>query len=205
MIVELYGCPGCGKTYLVHKITGGDKTIAMSDNRIKSYLIKLAKKMSLFTPEALKLKKTILDIIEKENQCRIYINRSAEYFIDNIVLLAFGYRHIKKDMIMAEGLIHRVVSMAVNFGWDEDVVDRIIDTLSIQLSDVKPFYLYVEPDVCFKSVKERNRHETEMDELQDDKLKSYIQDFKRLFDHITNKYHFMKITREDCSALERLF
>ena len=56
MIVELYGCPGCGKTYLVHKITGDDKTIAMSDNKIKSNMINAAKKISLFTPEALKLR-----------------------------------------------------------------------------------------------------------------------------------------------------
>lgn len=204
MIVELYGCPGCGKTYLVHKITGKDDTVAMSDNKIKSSLINVAKKVSLFIPESVKIKKSLLEIVKDEPQEGLYIKRSVKEFVDNIVLLAFGYKHIKKDMFMAEGLIHRIVSMAVNFGWGEEIVDRIIDTISNLLGNVSPVYLYVDPEVCFESAKERNRHDTEMDELQDDKLKSYIHDFKRLFDHITVKYQYIKITREDYSALEEI-
>ena len=105
---------------------------------------------------------------------------------------------------MAEGLIHRVVSMAVNFGWNEAIVDQIINALFTQPIEVKPVYLVVDPNICFESAKFRNRHDTEMDELSDDLLRNYILDFKKYFDHITNKYHFLKITRDDYSALEEI-
>lgn len=204
MIVELYGSPGCGKTYLVHKLTGQDNTVAMSDSKIKRVLINAAKKLSMLTPESIKLKNNLRQAVNEGPRKNIYIDRSVDYFINNIVLLSFGYRHINKDMLMAEGLVHRVVSMAVNFGWNEDIVDRVLEVLTEPLQNVKPVYLKVNADICFKSAKLRNRHESEMDELSDVMLRKYIKDFEILFDHVTNKNNYTIITREDYSAIEEI-
>lgn len=111
----------------------------MSDSNIKNMLINIAKKTSLLSPKSMRLNRKILSCVKNENDKPLYVNKVVEYFVRNIVLLSFGYRHIKKDMFMAEGLVHRVVSMAVNFGWNSDVVDRIMLVLSDEMKDVHPF------------------------------------------------------------------
>lgn len=204
MIVELYGCPGCGKTYLIHQLTGNDNTVAMSNNRLKNFVIGKIKGVSFYLPESVKLYKSIISCVKNEKQEPVYIDRTVEQFARNIVLLAFGYRHIKKDILMAEGLVHRVVSMAVNFGWNADVIDRLMMILSGDMKDVKPFYLKVDIETCFSSIKQRNRHETQMDELDDNELKEFLCAYHNLFNHITEHYHFTEITRDNYASLKEV-
>lgn len=204
MIIELYGCPGCGKTYLIQRITGQTNTVAMSDSNIKNMLINIAKKTSLLSPKSMRLNRKILSCVKNENDKPLYVNKVVEYFVRNIVLLSFGYRHIKKDMFMAEGLVHRVVSMAVNFGWNSDVVDRIMLVLSDEMKDVHPFYLEVDVETCFRSIKERNRHETQMDELDDKDLRSFLKEYEKLFSYVTDNYNFEKVTRDDYRPIEEV-
>ena len=204
MIVELYGCPGCGKTYLIHQLTGNDNTVAMSDNRLKNFVIGKIKGVSFYLPESVKLYKSIISCVRDEKQEPVYIDRTVEQFARNIVLLAFGYRHIKKDIFMAEGLVHRVVSMAVNFGWNADVIDRLMMILSDDMKNVKPFYLKVDMETCFNSIKQRNRHETQMDELDDNELKEFLCAYHNLFNHVTERYRFTEITRDDYASLKEV-
>ena len=205
MIVELYGCPGCGKTYLVHQITGNDNTVAMSNNKVKNFLINKIKSISLYLPESVKLYKAIISCVKDEKHTPVYIDRTVEYFDKNIVLLTFGYRHIKKDIFMAEGLVHRVVAMAVNFGWSTDTIDRLVTVLSDDIVNVKPFYLKVDMETCFNSIKKRNRHETQMDELDDDELTEFLHAYCSLFDYVTKRYGFEEITRENYTSLKEVF
>ena len=69
MIIELYGCPGCGKTYLIQRITGQTNTVAMSDSNIKNMLINIAKKTSLLSPKSMRLNRKILSCVKNESGC----------------------------------------------------------------------------------------------------------------------------------------
>ena len=139
MIIELYGCPGCGKTYLIQRITGQTNTVAMSDSNIKNMLINIAKKTSLLSPKSMRLNRKILSCVKNENDKPLYVNKVVEYFVRNIVLLSFGYRHIKKDMFMAEGLVHRVAK-AVNFGILYGMSRfGLSDALDININDATEF------------------------------------------------------------------
>lgn len=202
MTAELYGCPGCGKTYVVRQIIGHDETVAMSTNYIKSSIINFAKIISTWTPESRFLKRKLHKVISGQNTTPIFITRNVNSCLNNITILCFGYKHLKTKIIMAEGLVHRVVSMAVNFGWDERIVFEILHCFDSVLKDVQPFYLEVDLSICFVSIKNRNRHETEMDELSDEELRLYLKKFKDLFDSVTTHYGYKKITRNDYKELE---
>lgn len=204
MIIELYGCPGCGKTYLINQVTGQTETVAMSKNWIKNILLYIAKRISLLTPESIKLKKKILKCVKQENEKFLYVDRSVKYFINNIVMLVFGYRHINKNIYMAEGIVHRVISMAVNFGWETDVIDSIMESLSDIMNKVTPFYLEVNVNTCFESIKKRNRHENQMDELDDQKLLKFLKAYYDDFEYITEKYGFIRICRDDYKMLKEI-
>lgn len=197
MIIEFYGCPGCGKTYAVRQIIGHDETIAMSSNCIKRNIICLLKSISKLTPESRRLKKELNMLIGTQNTRPLFIERSVEDFLNNIVLLAFGYNHIHRKTVMAEGIVHRIVSMAVNFGWDENTVVEILKCCTCVLKKTQPIYLDVDVDTCLESIKKRNRHETEMDELTDEKLKVYLERFKHTFDTITEQFGYRRITRSE--------
>lgn len=201
MIVELYGCPGCGKTYAIKAVTGEEKTIAMSNNLIKNGIIKLAKQMSLYTFSSIRLKRNLKKCVKNERNSAIYINRTVETYIDSIVALAFAYKYVK-NMWMAEGLIHRIVSMAVNFGYTEETVYKLLACLKAVMINVKPVYLDVPISICFEGIKNRNRHECEMDELNDKMLMAYLESYRHLFECITDEYGYMKITRNSISVLE---
>ena len=203
MIVELYGCPGCGKTYAIKAVTGEEKTIAMSNNWAKKKIINWAKKMSLYTFSSIKLKHNLIKCVKNERNSAIYINRAVEAYIDSIVALAFIYRHVK-NMWMAEGLIHRVVSMGVNFGYTDETVYKLLSCLKDVMINVKPVYIDVPISICFEGIKKRNRHECEMDELNDKMLMSYLESYRHLFEYITKKNGYMKITRNNISVLEDL-
>lgn len=204
MIIELYGCPGCGKTYAIKEITGEEKTIAMSNNMLKNSLISLLKRLSLYTVASIKLKKNIKRCIQDENTCPIYINRSVESYINNIVILSFGYKHINKNMAMAEGLVHRIVSMAVNFGWKKETVYKFLDCIVDVMGNVQPVYLKVPIETCFESIKKRNRHECEMDELNDEMLMNYLKTYLYLFEYVTNEKKYLTITRDNISLVKEL-
>lgn len=204
MIIELFGCPGCGKTYLIHELTGETNTVAMSNNRLKNVLIRLIKKASLYTPESRILYRKLSDCVKGQNHKGIYISRSVECFLKNIVLLAFGYKHIKKDMYMAEGLVHRVVSTAVNFSWNSEIVESLIDTLSDYMTNVVPIYLDVDQITCFQSIRARNRHENDMDELSDKDLVKFLESYKVLFDCIVKSKSYLTVTRDDYYKIREL-
>ena len=106
---------------------------------------------------------------------------------------------------MAEGLVHRVVAMAVNFGWSTNTIDRLVTVLSDDIVNVKPFYLKVDMETCFNSIKKRNRHETQMDELDDDELTEFLHAYCSLFDYVTKRYGFEEITRENYTSLKEVF
>ena len=65
-------------------------------------------------------------------------------------------------------------------------------------------YLDVPEDECFKSIKNRNRHEHDMDELDDGALRNYLTSYKQYFEKIYQQYGFMRITRNDYERIKEL-
>lgn len=204
MIVELFGCPGAGKTYIINAIKG-DSSIAMtSKNKFTSVMIGLAKRLVVFSPNMLILKRRVKNVIRGKRLEARYINKSINYLLDKIIIVAFGYGRLenKKHIFMDEGIIHRVVSFAVNYNLEIEDVLNILKILEPYFKKSMVFYLDVSETKCFEGIRKRNRKECEMDFFDDVKLKAFIKEYKKYFDSICYYYHFEKITRESYSKLE---
>ena len=203
MIKEIFGLPGSGKSYVVKKITGSHNTVAMTDNKIKSVFIRILKRIILYIPSSLFLKIKIHRCLKSEKQKPIYIDKPLNYFVDKIIILASSYKYLKdKDIFMDEGVIHRIVSLAVNFGLKQKTFAMLINIFEKYLKNVQLIYLDVSAELCFHGIKERNRHECEMDEFDDEKLKHYLMEYKKYFDYVNQTCKCVRINRENYNSLE---
>ena len=130
MIIELFGLPGCGKTHLINEIRGNSPLALVSENRIKRIVIYFAKLLSSFTLESVFLRKKLMNVLSKQELHPIYLKKDYRKYIKNLVMLCFGYKHAgSKTLFMDEGIIHRVVSLAVNYNLEIDSVFLLIECL----------------------------------------------------------------------------
>ena len=111
------------------------------------------------------------------------------------MLVSFGYRHLRGNVYMDEGLIHRIISMAVNYGVSDQDLFALIDLFDSVMKKVRSFYLNVSLDDCLQAISLRNRHECEMDELNEDQLLAYLRAYEHCCGIICNKYQHVIITR----------
>lgn len=200
---EIFGLPGSGKSYIISKYTGSDDTSIIVSANMWGVLIKTIKKMCIFAPSCLVLNGKLRRCIKNNTSKPKYIFKSEKYFIDKIVLLAFAYKYYAgDDMFMDEGIIHRIVSFAVNFSLSQDVVCDMLLLVQPYLKDIKLVYLDVDAKTCFKSIKERNRHECEMDEFEDATLMEFLEEYKKCFDYVSNVCECTRITRDNYKGLE---
>ena len=202
MILELFGLPGAGKSYIIKKINNNKPIGAASCNSLKNAIISILKKCSVYTPSSIMLKHDLNIICRDINTMPLYIKRDVRYHINNLVMVAFGYKHSGKKMIfMDEGIIHRIVGLAVNY---ELTIEKTIEKFKPYIDIATVVYLDVPEDECFKSIKNRNRHEYDMDELDDDALKNYLSSYRKYFEKICQQYRFMRITRNNYERIKEL-
>lgn len=202
MIVELYGLPGSGKTSLRNAVLGieSEKT---DNNGIADFFLRTAKKVSVITPYAI-TKRRQISKIKIRNTEAVYLDISMSYKINNILMLAYGYKRLNsKNVFMDEGLIHRIIGLAVNHQLSEQQLTELINVFN----DVLPariYYLDVGLDECFNSIKRRNRHVSKMDELNNDELVLFLKDYEKYCNYICENYGHIRISRGDTEELKKI-
>lgn len=205
MIIELFGLPGCGKTHLINEIRGNSPLALVSENKIKRIVIYFAKLLSSFMPESVFLRKKLMDILSGQELHPIYLEKDCQKYIENLVMLCFGYKHAgSKTLFMDEGIIHRVVSLAVNYNLGVNSVFLLIECLKKYVCISKIFFLDVPIEECLKGIEERNRHSCLMDELKGSELKAFLLSYQKYFDAIQKKYNFLRITRNQYDELKKV-
>lgn len=204
MIIELYGNPGAGKTYIINTLKCTQRTEKLRKNSvIRSSLLAAAKWCTTVMPSSLKIKKQIKLLLMTENNKPIYNQVSVNRYINKILLLAFSYKYLsKKRIVMDEGLIHRIISMSINYGISTDTTFKIIDLFQKYLINLKIFYLSVSVDECFRSVKERDRHRCGIDELTDEQLRDFISDYEVYCNIVCERYKHIKINRDNWEVIK---
>lgn len=197
MILELYGLPGAGKTTIIKNLTDGNATTVSGIGGTKKVFIQLAKKMAVYFPSTINCKHKMHDIMRKyDNKCR-YTNTLQNHHYNNIALVVFGYKNMKNSIYMDEGLIHRIITMAVNFGVSDEDTYALVDLFKSYLKNIRCLYLDVPIEECMKSIFLRDRHKCEMDEFDDETLLRYLKDYKHYCKAICDKYKHEIITREN--------
>jgi len=203
MIYELYGIPGAGKTTVINKVKGNNSVSYSRKTGIKGTLLSAAKIISAYLPAAMRYKRSIKMIIGKRKMTPVYTHASISHNINNIVMVAFGYKHLKRTMYMDEGIFHRIMTFAINYNIGIEDTLSITEVFSDCMVGVKSLYLKVPADECFKSIKRRNRHESEMDELDDKKLREFLSKYENYSEAIYARYGHTIITRENFEELKQ--
>lgn len=204
MIIELFGSPGSGKTYAINQIHPG----AIKEGKNKKDLVldpikRVIKKSISLTPYAFAIRRKIRGCIVG---CKIetpkYKPVEINDFIWNISMLGSVYRFSRRNVYMDEGIVHRTISMCINYGIDKEICENIIKNLSYVIKDVNVIYLSVPIDECMKSIIERNRHEHSIDELKGEKLSAFLRSYEEYCNYISNVFGFIKVDRNKISDID---
>lgn len=201
MIFELYGVPGAGKTTIINKVCETNDASYSPKAGVKSTVISIIKVLSAYIPSSLAYKRKIRKIISNVKMASVYTSASVNHNINNIVMVAFGYKHLKRTVYMDEGILHRIITFSINYNLGIEKAIKIFALFNDCTGGVKSFYLKVPIDECFKSIKKRNRHESEMDEMEDDKLWIFLQEYESYCNAISKKYGHYIITRDSYREL----
>lgn len=196
MKLEFYGPPGCGKTYILEKLTGVDRTQIRKE--ATSETLQILKKLSKLTPYSIYYKLKLKRLLKNAVLQPLYHETDLDTMIDSIVLVATSYRiNLKSKKVLDEGLIQRIISLSINYNISDESTLEIIKFFKPLLTHVKVVSIYLSQEDLLKSIKLRNRKESKMDFLEETVLEDFIQKYVRLCRIVTQNFHFEEITRED--------
>ena len=199
MIVELFGLPGSGKSSLMQRIQGRPFVEAAPERGLKSALLRAAKRMAPYMPSSLALKREMRIAIGATRESPEFISASVKDYVNNLCMVAFGYRHAGgRTLYMDEGIVHRVVSFAVNYDLSIEKMLRLLDAFRSVV------YLDTDMEECLRSIQRRNRHICKMDELDDAQLRRFLNRYRKYFDAINERYAFPRVTRENYEEIEKI-
>lgn len=207
MIIEFYGTPGAGKTYLANTIVSqleqegihAENVVELGRSQVKNKAInKVVRTALMVLPKYKRLKADLCREVQG------YLNTPAKYndepisgFLDNITYYTFWYeklRNKKGVYLFDEGIAHQYVNMMANYGISMDEV--------VKLGKLVPYlppvvYLTCEETANLESIQSRNRHVCYIDELTGSELKSCIRDYRDGCERVRELVTPIIIRRED--------
>lgn len=193
-MIELFGLPGCGKSTLCKNIekNGYEDLLYKYKNRFLYKLIFHAStKFTFLFPNVYNNFKYIKQLFF-ENQVNIkeyknmYIKKTS--LILYIKYLSFIYtmeqKYDNKKVIIDEGIVHYCMALYSEFDIPLDSLKKICFEL---LGDktIIPVGLKISLDQCFYRIKKRNRRNTGIDYLNDNKLSKLILRYEKAFNYFS--------------------
>lgn len=207
MIVEFYGTPGAGKTYLANAIVSqletegiyAENIVELGRSKTKNKAInKLVRASLKIFPRYVKLKTDLCQALQE------YLNTSAKYndepiegFLDNVVYYTYWYeklRNKKGVYLFDEGISHQYVNMMANYGISLNDVKGINELIPYLPPVV---YVTCESTVNLEAIRSRNRHVCYIDELTGDDLEACIRDYRQACESVLGTVSPFTVKRED--------
>lgn len=191
MIYELYGLPGSGKTTICNIVQKKYKL----NNPMRFFKNNFWGKccMHLFwylysLNNDLKSKKNqILKILGNINVYKNCINPNLNInrYIDYLMFVYFvEKKSFKKNIIIDEGIVHYCLALYAEFDVEIEKLERIIKELDIQ----PKFVMGLKCNILktFEQIKKRNRKETPIDFLEENKLYDIFKKYQEIFIHFSS-------------------
>lgn len=203
MIIELFGSPGAGKTYAINKIHPG---AVREEKGVRDQLLnpikRIIKSLITFFPYAFRVRRIIRNCILGETvEAPKYKPVDISDFIRNISMLSVVYKMSCSDVYMDEGIVHRTISMCINYGVSKETCSKIIKELFFVIKDVRVIFLDVPKENCLKSINRRNRHAHSIDELSGKKLNAFLSSYEEYCQYICESFNFERIERTGVALL----
>lgn len=203
MVIEFLGIPGSGKTYYANELKKSlkSKGSVLGDfSRCHSspFIIKLINivldKLQLIIPKYRKIRKKIRKLCrDKKNTTPKYLPFSQAYCINRILAALFLRELFDKteiQIINDEGLLQWVCFLCVQY---DISLDAILDILPPFNRNTLIYYVDTSINQAIENIKMRNRHDCEMDFMDERMLKNYIEEFFAICKSIEGKGLICKI------------
>ena len=207
MIIEFYGTPGAGKTFLAEKIVvqmrsegiRAKNIVELGRTKIKNKAInKVVRVLLKVFPKYKRLKTELSQVVADFASIPAkYNDESIGGFLDNIVYYSFWYDRLRGKRgvyLFDEGIAHQYVNMIANYEITTCEVSKLMGFVSAMPPVV---YVTCEKTVNLDSIQARNRHVCYIDELKGNELKACINDYCSACENIREMVSPITVRRED--------
>ena len=189
MIVEFFGIPGSGKTFLANKIVAETNNkkyqiVNLIDKSRTSIFYKImfrvlfffAKREKQYCSNVKKIQSTLSayqTVPAKYN--KVFIDR----YVNKIAFYLYLYERLEKKgkiYLFDEGIYQQVVNMMVNYGVSQKDALCVIKIVSENF--FRRVFFECDIETSFLSMKKRNRHVCFIDDLNEEDLKVFLSQYE---------------------------
>ncbi|HCD9038592.1 TPA: hypothetical protein ACGVDH_002136 [Enterococcus faecium] len=210
MIIELFGLPGSGKSYLTNKLIDELNSEGIQAVNVTEYLNgtikgRITKKIllnSFYINFPLKrIRNDIINLVPKKNSWKsnFGIYDTSDFTLNTIAMILYLQMKMNdnKVYILDEGAMHTIVKMAGDFDLSFEEVSDLSTYVLKKLRSNEGLIIYNSASVekSIESIKSRNRHVCTFDELPDHKLLSILNKYNAVCKSISNSYNVLEIER----------
>ncbi|CAI3398038.1 hypothetical protein CIRMBP1320_00917 [Enterococcus cecorum] len=201
-VIELFGCPGSGKTHALTLLRANDVTNnTVKGNYLQEFLKKMIKYIIIFFPYTIRIRKKIYTVVDGKNYYHKFSGKKITHLINNISMLVAIYRYSNKKLILDEGVVHRIISMVIACELGNAKAVEIVNVLKDDIKEVNVLFLDTPIEECYDSIIKRNRHEASIDKLRDDDLRQLLKEYEECCNLVADTFGFEKVNR---SKLENI-
>lgn len=196
MKIEFFGPPGCGKTYVKEKIVGisREEISQKANNRVLAKV----KKLSKYSPISLYYSKKLRAMLFNEDLSAVFHDLTISDMLDSIVLVATSYKiGFSSHSILDEGLVHRIISLGVNYNLSTEKVIEIISFFQPILKNVDVIFISASINEILESIRLRNRKESKMDYFNEYKLEKFVKKYDMICHEVATYFNFREIRRQE--------
>lgn len=212
MVIECIGLPGSGKTYLMAHLEeeirkNGVRCVNASDRSMNRVSWKAARKLlhaGIFLERnARRLQARMEKALRAENQAHSQygIYKDERYTLESAAAFRLVYRRMMRSdtvYLFDEGLVHAVVKFCADFALQEETFLKLMEAAESGISGKRlVVYNAISQDSCFASLRKRNRHICDFDELPDDALRGILREYARLNTAYENSHKVVTVRREE--------
>lgn len=212
MVIECIGLPGSGKTYLMAHLEeeirkNGVRCVNASDRSMNRVSWKAARKLLhagiFFERNARRLQARMEKALRAESQAHSQygIYKDERYTLESAAVFRLVYRRMMRSdtvYLFDEGLVHAVVKFCADFALQEETFLKLMEAAESGISGKRlVVYNAISQDSCFASLRKRNRHICDFDELPDDALRGILREYARLNTAYENSHKVVTVRREE--------
>ena len=212
MVIECIGLPGSGKTYLMAHLEeeirkNGVRCVNASDRSMNRVSWKAARKLlhaGIFLERnARRLQARMEKALRAESQAHSQygIYKDERYTLESAAVFRLVYRRMMRSdtiYLFDEGLVHAVVKFCADFALQEETFLKLMEAAESGISGKRlVVYNAISQDSCFASLRKRNRHICDFDELPDDALRGILREYARLNTAYENSHKVVTVRREE--------
>ncbi|MBQ8052743.1 MAG: hypothetical protein IJ198_02900 [Lachnospiraceae bacterium] len=222
MVIECIGLPGSGKTYLMELVGKelGRREVDYVNvsaglmNRFSWKLMrKIARALIYLSADARWLRGRLRQILAEEGTLRSStgIYKDEEYTIRSAALFSFLYHRMVRShklYLFDEGLVHTLVKFCADFRLSDETFRKMVTASERGVRSARIVVLNeISEEDCLSSIKARDRHICEFDELEEEPLAALLSEYERLNNAYKENFRVLEVRREEENRrkLSRIF